>query len=324
MNDHGHHVAGLKAVLAVRREKEEDIKRSAEKEAEADISERSIFAFMPQVMGLLQELRAHEIPSKSSVLWVASLNQMCGGPRLAKAFLQFGQVSARAHNLCQVVRQNIAQSQSEFNTQLANAELMSIVEIAEAVDQDNEGWHRNGNSKWEISRRSNLYGIESAGVSLPFLDAYHDLWTACVWNVSRAARIILMDTIIESAELLASFNTNMAQVEALTGSALRARRKIGELLDDIRYSLPYIRGQIASDGTLVDKVNPPALNGMCVLWPLNIVHSCKSLGIAERRWARDVLLEIGTQTGIRRAWALAHRNIEAMEVMIPLNDILVV
>jgi hypothetical protein len=316
VNSHGQHVEGLKAILAIRRQKEKEREKHTTVKTECGLLGQSIFAFMPQIQGLLQELRTYKPPSETSIYWVNNLNKEYGGARIAKALLQFGQVSARSHKLCEIVRQSLVEGRVDFEAQMNSTELMSLIQISEIIDQDNEHWHENIHPKWKISRRNNPYGLVAGGLPLLFLDAYHDLWTACVWNVSRAARIILMDNIIESAELLAAFHSDITQVESLVSSALKARRIMGNLVDDIRYSLPFICGQIDSAGNLQDKVDPPALNGICSLWPLNVLHSCKSLSVAERQRCRDILLDIGKWTGIRRAWALASRKIEVDQGMV--------
>ncbi|KUJ19590.1 uncharacterized protein LY89DRAFT_780508 [Mollisia scopiformis] len=311
---HGQHIAGLKAVLALRQSGADDKEECAKVKAESDGKlGHSIFAFMPQIQTLLHEIRTHQTPSEGSVEWVTNLSQEFGGARSATALLQFGKISAQSHQLCKVVRRDLVEGRIDFEAHLDSTELMSLVQISELVDQTNQNWSENGNSKWEITRRPNGFGLNAGGFPLIFLDSYHDLWTACVWNVNRAARIVLMDTIIESAELLAAFNTDPKQVESLVSSALKARGIIASMLENIQCSIPFITGQIDSAGRLTVGVDATALSGLCMLWPLNVIHSCKSISLVDRQWARDMLLDLGRRTGIRRAWALASRKIEVDE-----------
>jgi hypothetical protein len=250
-------------------------------------------------------------PSDETIKWVADLDHNQGGSRVAHTIVQFAQICSEATELCTIIRQNQASRREDFESQVEATELMSIIRIAEAVDENGENWKncKQNPQKWQIKRMTTplnpAFKNHNAIFSLYSFDCYQDLWAACVWNTYRAARIVLRDTISECVEVLAASGIGS---ESLSNSNFKSSVLIEAMIQDIRASVPFVLGQVDSLGNVQTEGDSTALSGQSLLWPMNIIHKTKHADASHNIWASEVLVEIGRRTGLMRAMALAKRT----------------
>lgn len=93
-------------------------------------------------------------PSEETIKWVEGLGHNQGGSRVAHTIVQFAQICSEATELCTIIRRNQAFRRKDFESQVATTELMSIIRIAEAVDENGENWTncKQNQQKWQIKR----------------------------------------------------------------------------------------------------------------------------------------------------------------------------
>lgn len=131
------------------------------------------------------------------------------------------------------------------------------------------------------------------------IDTYFDLYVAGIWNIFRTARLLLITIITRLSQQL----EDNRRPEYL-GEAQK-------IFQDIAASVPYhlvdnlpVFTSEISETTEVTDVGKH-LGGLLLMHPLYVVTKMRCLGEAQRRYARDCLLWIGSNMGVGQAIVLA-------------------
>jgi hypothetical protein len=125
-------------------------------------------------------------PSERTIKLVEGQDHNQGGSRVTHTIVQFAQICSEATELCTSIRQNQVSRREDFESQVEATELMSIIRIAEAVDENGKNWTncKQNPQKWKIKRMTTSLNqaVENRNVifSLYNIDCYQDMWGACV------------------------------------------------------------------------------------------------------------------------------------------------
>ncbi|KAF2108886.1 hypothetical protein BDV96DRAFT_254873 [Lophiotrema nucula] len=134
------------------------------------------------------------------------------------------------------------------------------------------------------------------------VDTYIDLYVAGVWNVFRAARLLL-------GHLLMKFTSTIYDQDSNRNTTSTTYR----LVEDIFASIPYhLTDNLPAfvDGMRTSEQIQPGkhLGGLLLMHPLYVVANLSSLGPEVRRYARRCLEWIGENHGLGQATLLARRS----------------
>lgn len=134
------------------------------------------------------------------------------------------------------------------------------------------------------------------------VDTYFDLYLAGVWNISRTARILLIDLILELSQVLNDNNNQIREHEVALG-----------LVEDMVSSIPFhleeslqvfLRDMDKEKKTAV--VNPGrSVGGLLLMHPIYVASKLSIVPQQMREYLEDCLEWIATYMGIGQASLLA-------------------
>lgn len=133
------------------------------------------------------------------------------------------------------------------------------------------------------------------------VDTYFDLYVAAVWNIFRAARLLLLDLIIKlsDSDLLGDFDSRMYCITTANGMA-----------KDIAASVPYHLAdnlQAFLNQLSTNEIGEPGrlLGGLLLMYPLHVASKIPFLPVEMREYMRRCLTWIGSNMGLGQATLLA-------------------
>lgn len=131
------------------------------------------------------------------------------------------------------------------------------------------------------------------------IDTYFDLYVAGIWNIFRTAHLLLIEIITRLSEQLEDTRRSEYLAEAQP------------IFQDIAASVPYhlvddLPAFISGMSERTDITDTGKhLGGLLLMHPLYVVSKMRCLSVAQRRYARDCLLWIGSNMGVGQAIVLA-------------------
>lgn len=131
------------------------------------------------------------------------------------------------------------------------------------------------------------------------IDTYFDLYVAGVWNIFRTARLLLIAIIMRPSKQLEDNRRPEYLGEAQTIFQDLAASVPYHLVDN----LPVFTSESSENTTIMDVGKH--LGGLLLMHPLYIMTKMECLSAAQRRYARDCLLWIGSNMGVGQATVLA-------------------
>ncbi len=132
------------------------------------------------------------------------------------------------------------------------------------------------------------------------IDTYFDLYVAGVWNISRAARLLLVTLVMKLSDRLESDDSCIDYIHA-------ANYAVEDIFASVPYhlvdDLPAFVSELATGKEITDVGR--ALGGLLLLHPLYIVSKTKFLSQKTRDYSQRCLAWIGSNMGIGQATVLA-------------------
>ena len=136
--------------------------------------------------------------------------------------------------------------------------------------------------------------------------------TTAMWNFLKGARMILLQTLLELLER--SHHSYPSSPSTITSNVSTPRTDGSNSNDDelIRISLDLIRQTAASIFATVSSLTthdgsrgPRNAGGYYLLWPLNVIISCRYTAHEDKSKAAEVLVYVGKHMGLRHALEIA-------------------
>lgn len=151
----------------------------------------------------------------------------------------------------------------------------------------------------KVSKRQNTSPF-SAGYWPGKIDTYFDLYVAGVWNMFRAARLLLI-TLIH----IASKKVPKGYVQE--EHVLEAHRTFEDMAASIPYHLTDNLPQFIKDSHTTKEIADPGklLGGLLLMHPLYVASRVPVLSETERAYSRDCLIWISANMGLGQAALLA-------------------
>lgn len=129
------------------------------------------------------------------------------------------------------------------------------------------------------------------------IDTYFDLYVAGVWNIFRAARLLLLAIILTTPDI--------------HGDSIQYIKTANHIVEDIFASVPYHLADnlpVFVEGTgRKETINPGrTLGGLLLMHPLYAISRCAFMSQVTREYARDCLRWIGDEMGFGQAGLMAN------------------
>ncbi|TGJ84014.1 hypothetical protein E0Z10_g4765 [Xylaria hypoxylon] len=211
-----------------------------------------------------------------------------------------------------------------------NIELvLEVIRKAKAVDQEVLAWQqkqlasedwRYKTVAWEDSVLNGDYA--KAEVFPGRVDVYNDIWIGAVSNSARTVRLILQAVIVRCTAWVCSPVDYRTTPEYATAASV-----CRDAITDILASVPYFLGWHLKRKDISEKTNfgtfacgdedsAKGLAGYLVTWPLTCAISYDYATDAQRAWAMGRLQKIGSDLGVRYAFAMSQLQMRVPSILI--------
>jgi hypothetical protein len=203
---------------------------------------------------------------------------------------------------------------SPRNGQACREEILNLIQEAEDIDEAFEQWY-----KEEVPPLWRFWAVEEPGnrwrqeISYPDshlhpVHAYQNISLATTWNFVRTGRIILHQTVLEFARFLSTVDPLRDVAEFWIQSPLCAKslRTVDDMIDDLLASVPFLIGEIDSDGRALPLFAGKVVGGIPLQWSLWVVKTCPFASTERVLLSRKALERMGSVMGFRKAYLLAH------------------
>ena len=130
---------------------------------------------------------------------------------------------------------------------------------------------------------------------------YSNMSVALLWDIHRITRILLLMNLkrcIRALEMYGSEHSATPNLHQFHDDVLPG---VHSLIDDICASVPFLLGQVESDGNLRLSGPTKALGGLYLLFPLNTILFLKDVDPVRKAWVKDRLTFIKYTVGIQDA-----------------------
>lgn len=195
--------------------------------------------------------------------------------------------------ICQF-NESAATSLEKRDLDLSQNELLAVLHAGEHLDETIKNWPCTDDPAWTYS----VYNTPLRDWSGPF-HYYDNLISAYNWNLYRAARVMLLLTLVRCCMLL----LRLGQPSEMTYPILsRVEIKIATLLGDIVASFPYSLGR--GDSTWAFPTSGVATNAFALLWSTGVVSRCPLSTPEQKAIALQYIEYIGQALGLQRAMTL--------------------
>lgn len=146
---------------------------------------------------------------------------------------------------------------------------------------------------------------------------YANTTIATRWNTIRTTRIVLHQTILECAAYLSTFHAlanHTPQSWRLFQSATfeKSRRTINLMISDVVASVPYLIGEIDSQGRPLPQLAGKVPGGIPLQWALWTAIACPFASRERNGQARVAMERLGSVLGFRKAVMLARVGLEGI------------
>jgi hypothetical protein len=189
---------------------------------------------------------------------------------------------------------------SPRNGQACREEILNLIQEAEGTEEAFEQW-----CKEEVPPLWRFWAVEEPGnrwrqeISYPDshlhpVHAYQNISLATTWNFVRTGRIILHQTVLEFALWIQS---------PLCAKSLKT---VDDMIDDLLASVPFLIGEIDSDGRALPLFAGKVVGGIPLQWSLWVVKTCPFASTERVLLSRKALERMGSVMGFRKAYLLAH------------------
>lgn len=136
---------------------------------------------------------------------------------------------------------------------------------------------------------------------------FKNIRVATGWNVFWCARIYLLHSTLEYRNGL----TLQGSQDSVLPSQSAICQSLQDTVDNICATVPFLLGEVDSDGTLSAESRRRALGGYYLVWSLHVVGSVRCLPFTQEAWIADRLMHIGNVLGIKQAFLFKqYRDLE--------------
>ena len=191
------------------------------------------------------------------------------------------------------------------NDSFGSEDLHRLKNEAVALDRRFSKWQQSRSSDFKPTVIGHVDNSQNewkafAGYWPGKVDTYFDLYVAGVWNIFRAARLLLFALIIELAKNVGDVETHHDHIHIANST-----------VEDIAASIPYHLADnlqvFMSEVTKNVGISEPGklLGGLLLMHPLYVASSMPFLCQNMREYLRQCLLWIGSNMGLGQATLLA-------------------
>lgn len=137
--------------------------------------------------------------------------------------------------------------------------------------------------------------LSEADVQALWMDSKPTFRAMAMWIFLKASRMILHEVHLQCLEKL----------QASGNKLLQSLDTIREVSEAIFAAVDYMGCANASSKQVPDDKGPRNMGGYYLLWPLHVVVECRYTSKPQKKVARDALLRIGEEMGLRHALEIA-------------------
>jgi hypothetical protein len=175
-------------------------------------------------------------------------------------------------------------------------DVQDLVESARALDSQLLDWADNILPTWAYSVATNIGNLPSSEFAPCQVHRYPDHYTARVWNLYRASRLIIQSIILRAMAWLAISAHTPTEIETA-----KAELTSINLANDICASVLFLLGgdlsrmrlYTADDGSERGRDSASARTGrFSLIWPLFLGCSSSTIPASQRTWMRQQLRQI--------------------------------
>ena len=130
---------------------------------------------------------------------------------------------------------------------------------------------------------------------------YSNMSVALLWDVHRITRILLLMNLKRCIRALRIHDSEHSATPNLLLFSDDVLPRVHSLIDDVCASVPFLLGQVDSDGNLRLSGHTKALGGLYLLFSLNTILFPKDVDPARKAWVKDRLTFIKYAVGIQDA-----------------------
>jgi hypothetical protein len=267
-----------------------------------------LIALPTKQLGRTLAFRTH--PPPGLVKWLAS-REKDGTVNLAHEMLWISQICASITDLLPSRARYDSCRERERSTQLLNL-LQEAEEVNAILDRQ---YSADVTPMWRFRditqpKDSHAPTLPRPRTSYQPMHLYSNINTATRWNSIRTARIVLHQTILECFSYLGTFHAitnHTPQSWALFQSATyeKSTRTIDAMVADIIASVPYVIGEVDSQGRPLPQLAGKVPGGIPLQWALWTSISCPFASRERNIQARMAMERLGSVLGFRKAMFLA-------------------
>ncbi|KAI1432487.1 hypothetical protein GGR50DRAFT_674089 [Xylaria sp. CBS 124048] len=193
-------------------------------------------------------------------------------------------------------------SQFEHQQNPGEEDQLNLQECFEALE-DFDTWDMEAQPYWQ-----NTFGSRSVPAAFGTFatrGAYCDPRTACIIILIRAARLVLLISILEYHD---SIQTSCGEDEtwrfgdptAWANCIDMLEKNVRVAIDDMLYCVPFAMGDLGPDGTPVSTPQDGAA-ALVIIQPMRLVTYCANATSEQRQSARNILTRMKSAIGVRSA-----------------------
>ncbi|KAK4664452.1 uncharacterized protein QC763_505650 [Podospora pseudopauciseta] len=186
---------------------------------------------------------------------------------------------------------------------------------ARALDAEAVEWFATLPRSWQIE--SIPYSSSGNENIFPgVVHVYPDMWTAAIFNLARATRMVLMSIIVRCAAFLVRPGDYRTTAE-YAFAARTASSVVSEVIASVPYHLGHLPPRKDKRGNPIENsLNGRGLGGYFLTWPLACVVTHDHVTDAQREYVRGRLRYIGDEHGIKYARVLFGVNLRLPSMLI--------
>ena len=192
---------------------------------------------------------------------------------------------------------------------IEHAKLLLFLRDATKMDSEVQQWRDDCPIDWQAHYCSHIgHTTLSDPQARPYyprsISYFQDRFIAGTWCIVEAARICLLQTMIECTDVL---DLPVIQ-DAAPFSRSRLDQGILDSVDTITSNLPYLLREIDSNGNLCLPRNSKPFNLLGILWPLHVFVTVETIDDSSFDWILRQLRRLASIIGCQQTIGLRHHE----------------
>ena len=214
--------------------------------------------------------------------------------------------------------------EESHSSNIPSTQMLLLLQEALILDQNLQDWRKGASN---IFRPWTTPGYSPSPSNSPNPRAaveypkrillFHTPAAAATWANVRAARVRLLQTMLEINVILATAGMHLPP--ACSWNILHAQ--LLDTVDSIANTIPYLLGEVDETGGLLMGGNVQPARAVFAIWPLHVCALVKDVDDSYFSWIMEQLYRIGNITGYKAAIALEKHHLIRRSSIVSLDTL---